>query len=840
MWAIEPRKLLVYSATLLLAAVQFIPARAEFPEVGRDAFGDPLPPGVVLRLGTDRGRHPKATQLHFSAGGKTIVTAGQDNTVRIWDADTGRMLALRRLPFAFRPQSAWVSANGAVAAAMTKDGLECWDLASGKRTQILDIPANAKVTHGALSADGTMFGCAILRGRQNYSIVIRDLIADRTERLYLRGRTPRGLAFTPDGMRLVATFPDQNLVIAWDPTGGDEVWRVNQMAQRLNFSAGGRWLLLNGPARDHLALNAASLAPLLYDPQTGKQSDILITQAHDYDAIPFALAADGHTCAVASGSTVRVYRKEAAPLELSATATLMEFAPDGQSLVTVAGILQRWDISTGKPMWKDAAEWGHYSPVERLAWPADGRRIASASRYPGHTLRLWDSVTGKPLGAWEKPGVDWAAGELAFTTAGTPVSLLTNSWLIAANPVGGDLETPLFETEDLPPGAIDICLTADGRRAVILRPMPVGPTIGLISVDWESKHKSVLRDTRISIQEKRLLFPGGRILATSARQLDPQTGADMPTLDLSPGDPFQQCPLAASADGLLLAAGLRPKTDGKTWLPIEGVAVWERVSGQLVRVLKTGPAGRLAFAPDGRTLATAQPDGLHLWDVLTGREKLFRAGHANFDAWDDDTFAGCLAFSPDGRRLATGHADTTILVWDVAMPPSDDPSPINTEALWKDLASTDPAVGVAGMQRLAAGGEKFVAFLSQRLKPIQPPDATAVNKLITDLASPHFGQREAATQNLNDLGILVLPALREALKASPSREQRRRLVQLAGPPQTLPAPRGEDLRGVRAVQALERLDSAAARSLLQRLATGAADAWQTRTARAAVAARSPR
>src|SRR5262249_13894593 len=56
-----------------------------------DVQGDPLPAGAVARLGTNRWRH--GSTIHYVAFGpedKTLVTAGQDNTVRLWDMTTGR------------------------------------------------------------------------------------------------------------------------------------------------------------------------------------------------------------------------------------------------------------------------------------------------------------------------------------------------------------------------------------------------------------------------------------------------------------------------------------------------------------------------------------------------------------------------------------------------------------------------------------------------------------------------------------------------------------------------------------------------------------------------------
>jgi WD40 repeat protein len=77
----------------------------------------------------------------------------------------------------------------------------------------------------------------------------------------------------------------------------------------------------------------------------------------------------------------------------------------------------------------------------------------------------------------------------------------------------------------------------------------------------------------------------------------------------------------------------------------------------------TNEMNGVAFAPDGRTLATTSTDQtVRLWD-LSNRDQprplgAPLTGHTN-TVWG-------VAFAPDGRTLATGSDDRTARLWDLS------------------------------------------------------------------------------------------------------------------------------------------------------------------------------
>jgi hypothetical protein len=219
-----------------------------------------------------------------------------------------------------------------------------------------------------------------------------------------------------------------------------------------------------------------------------------------------------------------------------------------------------------------------------------------------------------------------------------------------------------------------------------------------------------------------------------------------------------------------------------------------------------------------------QQPAIHLLELATSKERHRFEGHIGRVA--------SLNFSPDGQALISGGEDTTAMVWNLSGKLSRENGPLDLDAAWHELAGTDAARAYQAMRRLAALPTEAVAYLRKQLQLVPAVDEKRLARLIADLDSNQFAEREEASKALENLEEVAVGACRKALQAQPSLEVRRRLeAVLEKEAKSASAPPPERMRALRAIEVLEHIGTPEAQDVLNSLAQGASEARLTQEAK---------
>ena len=367
------------------------PAKAKLPRT--DVYADPLPEGALVRMGTVRGRLPGSVEACvFSPDGKTLLAAGGDKAIYLFDAQTRRLLRQLRqhkdyvTALAFAP-------DGRLLVSGSTDGTLCfWEWPSGKMLRQFAAHEGAVQALAFAPTGKFVASCGMI----DQLIRLWDP-ATRHELQQYKGHkySVTGLGVSSDG-RLVASG-DSHGVDLWDASSGRLLHR-HHAGQRSVHS------LPFSPASKQVAIPINSQQIALCNIVTGEIVRRL--SAHMRGGISgVAFSSDGCTLLASACDSSLVlwdttngkifHRLPGRNYRWWGGITCLSFSPNGRRLVFGEGRCVRvWDLAS----WREVHPLeGHTNRIYRVQFSHDDKTLVTAADDRVDALQEWDAVTGKKL-----------------------------------------------------------------------------------------------------------------------------------------------------------------------------------------------------------------------------------------------------------------------------------------------------------------------------------------------------------------------------------------------------------------------------------------------------------
>jgi RNA polymerase sigma factor (sigma-70 family) len=651
-----------------------------------DRYGDPLPTGAAMRLGTVHFRDDQYIgHLAYSPDGRFVVTGNGEGRLQVWDARDGKKLrpidvGVENIrDFAFSPDGNLIATIGfQYEPGRNADAhyLTFIDVATGRPVRRGEWDEKDDTWRMAYAPDGKTVATASGDGTLRLWDVATASIQHQER--WDKSRYP-AFAFSPDASsHLLAITGEQGLSL-WDVANHRHVRKIAidgiSRLRCLAFSPDGMILAAG--------LSASKGETRLWRVSDGTPVGRFVrTEDAEVYHVAFSpdgkvLAANGHggwlmLIDVATG-------KELEPLSgIHLAEGSLAFSPDGRTLATTGGehVLHLWDVATGED--RLATPEAHLGPVGAFAFLDDGKTLVSGS--DDRTVRTWDLATGRPLKSFAQDG--WvrslavsADGSLLAADSTYPEWGKIHVWnlktgqrlrVLPANaPKAGLFLRAVALDRD---GSSVIAAWGDGslrrwdvstgKEQAIAQPrLPKEPQadqrrvpndVDLAFFSRDARSVGLIGQGRVSVVdlasgEVRCEHPSWHIAGAFAPD-----GQSLAVVRQGPGKEIKM------ADG-------RTRGDSST---ASNTIVWlDSRTGQVRREIEIPESrvGCLAFSPDGQAIAAGT--SFH-W--RRGVIRIFRLR----DKREIQTIeTPCpwmqgLSFTPDGRRIVAGLSDTSIVIWD--------------------------------------------------------------------------------------------------------------------------------------------------------------------------------
>lgn len=629
------------------------------------------------------GHTDSVRTIQFSDKGALVVSGGRDNTVRVWDPESGK--AIRT----FRGHGSWIAG-----ASFSRDGrwiisaghdaqVKRWSLESNDEIQSLHGRRLDGHTDAVLGASFSPDGNRVVTASQDRFAKSWSAETGDVTQAFFEGHQflSSTVNFLQEGQRLITSAMDNSTRI-WDLASGTQVIQLDDTGRSavVAVSSDSRWIVTG----------SSGTTVQLWDAENGGLLRQLIGHAHEVTAVAvttqngnLVLSGDrGGRCWLWDAETgEQIHQLSGRFGGHSGRIVAVGFTADGHRALTASTdhTIAQWDVATGQEIVDKVLK--HPESITAMAVSSE-ERIAVTGCADG-VVRYWDIESGSVLHSFIE------AGGVGSIASNLRALMEKKAWGVAelsdqsgvretvVNQILSGEATIDSETVAQLAGAFQI----DVRE--LRRSIPSSVSIsktGLVAVVYSADSK--VRVWKLSdgseVLNKRYPFlvwaacfdqqsDDDRLAVVGGNQthlIDATTGETK----MSFGPHGAIASANYSPDGTRLVTG--------SW--DNSARIWDANKGRVIAKLEGGHTAAIntcVFSPDaaGRFVLTSSDDGTaKLWEVTTelrsatpngkavpvpvGRVVRTFAGHS--------ARVGFAAFSPDGHWVLTASDDKTAAIWE--------------------------------------------------------------------------------------------------------------------------------------------------------------------------------